>query len=257
MKLRRCHIPFLSTILHNVNQDIIELGIHKTFNNIVKLRKCKIIVKGLSPQLKKILKSERVIFISNHPHIIEPFIYVSTLPPRKDFYIVMNAKFLNWLSNLNPHIIPVHIQHHYQKENHLGLRARIFNLLPLSIKSIDQQRAHELNINNMEKASNLLDQGAMIIIFPGDENIHWFSGVGHLTKKTHTKKPIYMVRAYMHRTNKFDLLRMIPGFGVFFPPIFIEFAPIVKINHLRKFDGKKIAQIMETDYRTWKTSLNH
>ena len=255
MKLRRCHIPFLSSILHNINLDIAKYGLHQATNNQFRYRHCSIIPKGLNPKLLNILKSQRVIFVANHPHIIEPFVLIDTLPPRNDTYIVMNAKFLNWLSNLNKHIIPVHIQHHYKKENRLGLRARVFNLLPLSEKSMNQNKAHQLNIQNVNRASSLIDKGGMVMIFPGEENIHWFSGIGYLIKNTKTDEPIYLIRAFIRGTNKLDILSLLPGISKLFKSITIDYAPVIKINNLRKYDGKEIASIMENEYRKWKLNF--
>lgn len=251
MKIRRNHIPFLSTIFHNVNTDIAKIGIHQTFKNLLTLKGCAIQVNGLTSQLHHILQTQRVILVANHPHEIEPIVLLASLPPRADVFVIANVKFLNWLSNLNKHIIPVYIQHHYHRANRLGLRARMLNILPLSDDYVDQNKAHQLNIQSINRASLFIDKGGFVIIFPGVGKTHWFPGVGHLAKNTTTDKPIYLVKASVSKTCRFDLLRLIPGMSKLFPTITIDFAPAEKINRLRKHNGKEIALIMENSYQNW------
>jgi len=251
MKLRRRYIPFLSKIFDNVNQDIGKYGVQKAFHKIIIRNGIRIELIGLTPKIINILQSKRVILVSNHPHEIEPFILLANLPPRKNVFVIANTMFMNWLSNLNKYIIPVHVRHRLGKKERFRFRARLFWMLPLANKSIPYQIAHQENIQNIKNASLKIDQGAMIIIFPGMEQKEWFKGVGYLLKNTITKDTIYFVKVRIRGTTKLDLLRIIPGIFKLFPQIKIEFAPAIKINKFRDYSGKEITSKLETDYRKW------
>lgn len=255
MKLSRKHIPFLSRIFNNINQDIDNYGEQKAFHKIITKNGGKPVIKGRNSELDSILQSERAILVANHPHEIEPFVLTAILPSRHNYYVIANVKFLNWLSNLNHHIIPVHIQHHYHYTNRLGLRARLFNLLPLTATIFNQDQAHQENIKSIARASKLVDQGAMVMIFPGVGNKRWFSGIGHMLKNTTTEKPIYFVKTYIKGTCKFDLLRIIPIFNRILPRIEISFDNALKVNYLRNLDGKNICTKLEANYNKWKEDL--
>ncbi len=251
MKLRRRYIPFLSGIFHRLNEDIKNFGVQIAFKHVIEKRGVHFILKGLDPELIKVLSSHRVILVSNHPHEIEPFVLLASLPKRSDAFVVANIMFFNWLSELNKHLIPVHVRHRLGKAERFRLRARLFWLLPLANKNISYAKGHKENITNINNASKKIDAGGMVIIFPGVDQKHWFPGVGFLLKHTTTIEPIYMVKVNITGINKLDLFRIIPFLSKLFPPITITFSKAKQVHNLRFRDGKGITMELERDYRKW------
>jgi hypothetical protein len=256
MKLRRKYIPFIPQNFNAVNSDIAKSGLQNAMANILKKTHTNLIVKGVDKKMLQVLQEESVILVANHPHEIEPVVLLASLPKnRNSVSIVTNVKFVNFLSNLNKYIIPVYIQHHFGKAIRLSTRAKLFGKLDLSDEKIDYKTAHQRNVDSIKIASQKIDMGNLVIIFPGEEQTHWFFGVGYLLKGTKTKKGVYFVKAYIRGTKKFDLLRILPFVRNYFPHITVTFTKAKKVNSLRKYDGKKITSILENDYRKWRKSL--
>jgi 1-acyl-sn-glycerol-3-phosphate acyltransferase len=166
MKLRRHHIPFISGIFHRLNEDIRIKGVQKAFKDVLDNQNIPLLVNCLDHKLIKILKSHRVILVANHPNEIEPFVLLASLPSRSSVFVLVNILFLNWLSELNKHLIPVHVRHRLGKSERFRLRARLFWLLPLANRNISYEKGHAENILSINKASQKLDTGGMVIIFP-------------------------------------------------------------------------------------------
>jgi hypothetical protein len=209
-------------------------------------------VRGKNDLVKKVLEKKAVVIVANHPFESEEVALIASLPSRSDTYLVVNSHFMGVIPSLDNYLIPVYIWHHVTREKSkkfLGILLHKFHPTPV----YSPQEEHKRNIKSIDRATQIVRKGGVVIIFPGRRSIdgHWFSGVGHLLKGLGKDSDAYVVKAYVHGTRDFDYLRILPGLGRFMPPIFVSFATPTKVDDVYDEDGKKITNKLETEYDSW------
>ena len=236
-----------------IDKSLNENGIQITARKLLIYSSTRLVVDGLTPQLKEILQNEAVVIVANHPFEAEPIVLFSSLPPRKNVKLIINSDFMNISKKLNSYLIPVYVSHH-KREKKRDLIGWVFNaIFPTKVYSKDEAQAK--NKENIEIASELLKKGEMILIFPGKRGVNgrWFSGVGHMLKGTGGSN-VYIVNCFINGTSYFDRLRFVKLIGRILPKITLTFSDAQAFKY-KNYDGKTIAEKLEKEYLAWVESL--
>jgi hypothetical protein len=248
-------LPLIGTFIKNLNFEIQTLGLQKAMFNCAKKTKTKLIIKGVDTNLQHILKNESVLLIANHPHAIEPMALIASLPSRDNIFLIINSEYMNISSNLDKYLIPVYIQNRINKEKDIDLLRRMLRTFhPRPFLSAEQEQNN--NIKNILMAAKKLDDGGLVIIFPGKSNPNksWYKGVGHLVKQI-TNKNTYIIKCYISGTSQLDYLRLIPAVGKFLHEITLTYSAHLKISNLKLISPNEINSYLELDYKKWMKSL--
>lgn len=241
-------LPVIGGLITNLANNVETIGLQRAMARYFERSQSKIIVQGQTASLKKILQHERVILVANHPQEIDTIALLSTLPTRKDSYMIVTSVAFGIHKSLDKHLIPVYIEHHHKKSQKNGIMRVIKKVRSLPYLTPDEE--HEKNIQSIQEASTKVSKGGQVIIFPTSKgkNTKWFTGIGHLIKGIKSKEPIYVVNAYIQGASKFDFLRLFPGIGKILPTISITFAPARKVNTLQKHYPKEITKQLANEY---------
>jgi hypothetical protein len=198
------------------------------------------------------LKNKPTLIISNHPSQAEVLILLGLLEKREDAYLIADHSFLKLLPSLDKHIIPVYINHRLtgkQKDNWK------FWLLTKFHKSecFSKEVAHQKNIESIDLATQKINQGGLVIIFPavGENKGKFLCGVGNIIKDLTSPAKVNLVMVHVEGTSTLDYLRLIPGFNRILPTIKFNFAKPVSLTKFKGTDAKVITQNLEDFYYLW------
>jgi 1-acyl-sn-glycerol-3-phosphate acyltransferase len=249
MRIPLTHIPFLRSFVKFLEKETAQKGLHDACLSVVKRSRSKFVIEGQNKKSAAILKNKPVVVVANHPHGPELVSLLASLPQRESTYVVVNADLMNISHFFDKHLIPVYIQHHYQKETRLNKKAWLFQQLNLSPRFTEEEE-HVLNIKSIKHASHKLKNNSLIIIFPEGQH-KWFSGVGHLLRGANMVKDVYIVNVHVSDTSNWDYLRIFPMIGDFLPQITINYSEPYRVNSLFHHHPKIIAAKLEQNYKRW------
>lgn len=255
--MKLTNLPFVGSFINFFDENIQKYGLQKAMQNIVIRSGTKLKVFGLTPDVEKILKHERVVIVANNPHESDPIALLAPMPERKDFYIIANYLSTKFSPSLAKYLIPVYINHHKEGERkHIPYEFLINKFY--SFPSFSPQEEHEKNIQSVAIASEKLKNGGLVIIFPSRRGVNgkWFSDVGHLLNSAKTTNNLHLIKVYIQGTSDFDYIRIIPKLGKFLPKIKVTFAAPRQVNNILDKNPKEITSILEEEYNTWVKSLN-
>ncbi len=200
-----------------------------------------------------ILKTKPTIIVaSNHISEFDPVFLLAALPHREDFFLVADVTYTRVSKNFDKHIIPVYIKNNTRKETGRRvsrIKTRLFKTLH-PIAHYDVHKEHALNVKSIKTASERVDKGNLVTIFPGNKE-KWYSGVGYLIKDVKNKKDSYVVMAKIEGATNFDTLRLIPILGQYLRKVRVTLSSPIALSEFEHEDGKKIAQYVEQKYKKW------
>lgn len=249
-------LPFVGSLINFLDENIQRYGLQKGMLNVASRSGTKLKVFGLTPDVEKILKHERVVVVANHPHESEEIALIASMPERKDFYLIGNYLSTKFSQSLTKYIIPVYINHHRETRKLIPYEFLIKRFYSFPIFSEEEE--HRKNIESINLASQKVSDGGLVIIFPGRRGINgnWYPGVGHLLKGIKTDKKIHVIKAYIQGTLDLDFLRIIPKLGKLLPEIKVTFASPREVNNILDKDPKQITSILEEEYNNWVKTIN-
>jgi len=252
---RLINLPFIGNFIREINDDAERMDLQGTMKNVIKKSRSKLIIKGINEKLENILKHKPVILVVNHPNDAEVLALIASLPKRNDIYLIINRRMTGVVPNLDKYLIPVYIDHHFNPKTHnkiISYLLRKYHPKPL----FSPEEEHRQNINSISIAAQRVNEGGLIIIFPGRRSIdgHWFTGVGHLLKEVNNNN-VYIVRVCVQGTSLIDYLRIIPGIGYFLPTVTINFTEPLKLEEIFNNDPKQITKILENLYNKWTQTI--
>lgn len=243
-------------ILHSINYDIKTQGMSSTIRNII--RKCANgFIIEMSKKTQKTLKKDRVILICNHPSQADVLLLLAAIPPRTNIFLIVINGILSILPAINKHLIPVYIAHRLNHKPKYDWKYHLFKKFHYT-PEYPRDIAHQKNIQSITKATQKIDQGSIVGIFPagGSENEYDFSpGVGHIIKNLKYPEKTSLVMAYVSGTSVWDFFRIIPFLRKFFPKFKIQFSEPIKTSNLPGSDGRQISKNLQTLYYRWATPL--
>ena len=224
----------------------LNLTTQKTLRKILKNSYSKIVIKGYTKDTKKILLKNRIIIIANHPYESDPFLLFSSLPLRKEIFLIFTHIFTGINKEFDKHVIPVYVQH--DTKNIMSIKKILLRLIhkyPLYAP----EEEHDKNIKSIKKASSYIDKGGLVIITPsGRGRKQWYPGVGYLIKGL--RKPAYVIFTHIQGSSNLDILRIFPYIGKILPTISIEFSFPLATNSLKKKAPKEIVATLEKKYHS-------
>ncbi len=235
------------------------LGFSDSFRKILEDLGTKLVIKFENKETYEHLKSSPVLLISNHPFMFGIVALIASLPSRNNSYLIINSDYSNVYDNLDKFLIPVYIRHESYGNWYERLLAIILRESN-NIYSKISKKEHNKNIQSIYETRNKIKLGGLVIIFPErrEREKPWYEGVGFLLKGADKQAKQNVIFAYIGGgSRRLDYLRLIPYFGRFLRPISINFsAPITLSKVLSEYrDPKKIAQILQNEYKMWSRSL--
>lgn len=247
-------IPVFGKFFWDFDKIAGEKGIHNAVAALVKKTKTKIIVHGLTKETVEILKSKPVILAANHPYDIELIPLIAALPKRDNIFVIAASDLMGMGQNTSSYLIPVFNHKYFDKGAHKlsVIVAKLFHLGPRFSPLIE----HKKNIENLADAVSKIKENGLVAIFP--EGIlktgsPWFLGIGYLLSSLYKKSNGFYARAYIQGTSAFDIFRLIPIIGRYFPPLNVyfdlprELSIVLKNND----DPRKITKNLQDEYNEW------
>lgn len=240
-------------IIKQIDNEIKKDGCSKALQNLIKRVHSEMVVKNCCGEVKEVLEKKPTLIIANHPAEAEVLVLLAAIPKRKDIYLIANHSFMKILPSFDKHIIPVYIAHRINGAKKVDfLKYSLLKKIHDS-ESICQEEAHKKNIESIATAAKKVNEGALVIIFPGAGNKDgkFLSGIGHLIKNIQKCSEANLVMAHINGTSNWDYLRIIPGVGRLLPKFVVNFSVPIKINQIKLKDPKETANKLDKKYNTW------
>jgi len=196
-----------------------------------------------------------VLLVANHPAEIDVLVTLASIEERRDWYIVINSMFVGKIEKLDKHFIPVYIDHNLDN-NAFSLREQIFFLFHKK-KRLSKEESQERNRKSIQRAAEMLDKGALVIIYPGPNRVtgKWYKGVGHIMRQIRNKSKVSVVAAFIEGTSKWDYWRLIPGVSKLLPSFKVSFKLMGKINDIWEREVTLSTEKLENSYHNWSKGI--
>jgi hypothetical protein len=249
MGIKLHKLPIVGGALKKADLLAKDKGMIEVMRMIVASSGGKLVVKNKTTQLDKVLKNNKVLVICNHPAQADVPILLSNLVPRDDAYIVASHHYLNLLPNVDKQVIPVYITH---RENSNGWKFRLLNRLnPVKIHS--QNEAHQKNIESINRATQKINDGGLVVIFPAtkEKYDHFMAGVGHIIKNLKIPTDVEIVMAYVEGTSAKDYFRLIPYLNKVMPALRLTFSETYPASEVWDNDARISSKNLEKRYLDW------
>jgi len=255
MKIQK--VPLINKFVERLDFDVKNYGAHIAARTAIKKSGTKIIKQGMDDQKNDLMRTKPSIILANHPHAIEPLVLLAALPDRNDTYFIGNSEYAGISENLDRFFIPVYVQNRINAEKQVDLLRRTLRLLhPLPVMSPSEERSK--NIENIEKAGQVVSNGGQVIIFPGRSKLSkpWYTGLGHLCKSI-ANNDAFIISCFIQGTSSLDYLRVIPGMGKILPSIRVTFFQPQKVSNYLTLSPKEIALKLQVQYKEMVSSLTN
>lgn len=194
---------------------------------------------------KIIANSEKaVILVSNHPNVLEPFMFISELPPRKNLSIIAKSGGERIYGEVfRKNMIPV-------------------DTVPRWETKKQKVRRQEKNTQQLEEAVRRLKANGAILIAPdgGNGSGRWMKGSSRLIEEAMEMPEAYLVMAHVPNSTKNEHLNLIFKRRLersvrISEPINVQTLPIpLYIRNMPQGDKEKLittSQIMKNYYDDW------
>ncbi|MFA5827746.1 MAG: hypothetical protein WC841_00085 [Candidatus Shapirobacteria bacterium] len=251
-------LPLVGKIVRDFNEKSLKLGYQGIMREILTATGTKLKVFNKNRRLKSILKSEPVIVVSNHPAMTDVVVLTAAQEPREDSFLIISSNFLGMLSNIDNHLIPVHINYRLldNRDKLNNLLLRIFRKIHSS-ESLPKEVSHLKNIESINKAASIVKNGGMVSMFPGGggKKGKWFSGIGYLIKSAMTNRKTKIIMAHLSGTSEWDYFRLIPGVSMIMPQCRVTFSEGESILNYSDMEPKEIVERIKNKYLVWEQSL--
>ncbi|OIO13036.1 hypothetical protein COV53_00670 [Candidatus Gottesmanbacteria bacterium CG11_big_fil_rev_8_21_14_0_20_37_11] len=249
-------LPIIGKFIKTLDRDIKKYGWQDAARRIIKYTNTSLEIIGKYPKLDIILAEKGVIIVANHPFEAETIALIASLPTRKDTYLMVNAMFTGLGNSIDKHLIPVYIRHHKNPKIKKRLLKKIMDTFHPQ-KEYSPDIEHKKNIININKASQIVRKGGLVIIYPGRRSTDgkWFDGVGYFIKGVGKSKNTYIVQVYSEGTSNWDYLRLHPLLGKILPKVKIYFSRELPINKFISENAKEIKNKLEDNYCKWLSTI--
>jgi 1-acyl-sn-glycerol-3-phosphate acyltransferase len=244
-------------ILRPINLSLKRNGISKTMREIVK-KSSRAFTINISKDTKKVIKNDRVLLICNHPAQVDVLLISAAVPTRRKFFIIAMHNLWSILPAINKHIIPVYIGHRFDARSKPDWKVNLLNKIHFT-PQYSQEIAHQKNIKSITIATQKIDEGSLVTIFPagGSSDYHTFlPGVGHIIKNLKYPEKTKIVMAHVSGTSTADFLRVIPFVNKFMPKFKVEFSEALDATDFTGDNGRQIAQNLQNVYDQWSLPFN-
>jgi hypothetical protein len=247
------YVPILGSFIKTINQDSKKLGFQQAVKNVLIKSQSKFIVTGQTQEVLKVLKDKPCVLVSNHPTNASVLSLIATLQARNDIYLIINRRFIGYAPFLDTHLIPVYIDHHVRENNNNAI-IRFITKPFISKETFTHDQEHKKNIESIQKASEIVTKGGLVILFPGfpeTRDAGWFPGIGHLLKQI-KRKDIYIQMVYIQEAPYIEYLRVLPFVGKFLPKMIFHFEKPITLNAVFEDNPRKLTQQLEKIYKAFK-----
>ncbi len=205
----------------------------------------------IDKQTLKVLRTRPVVVVANHPGELDPVVLAAAMPERDDMYFVVDATFVGILKNLDEHLIPVYIQNNIEAEGRRTWREKFLGWRGL-VERLPLEEEGKRNRRSIRVASEKLEKGGLVVIYPAANDGSWYSGVGYMLAGMKGKK-VLVVMAEIKGSNRWSWLKLVPGLGRLLGGFKVRFSKPVLVEGK---DGKEITIFLEKKYSLWTGSLS-
>lgn len=254
------HIPIISGIKRQFDNDIGEMGVQQAFAKWVAIAgEGKLSIRGKDDHVKEILREKPVVVVANHPFFAEIFTVIASLEPRDDMYGVGISNFLGIGPNISRHVFPIYMTRQMSSERQ-KLLVRAGHMLHFGPR-IPPDEAHKKNVESIHQAAEAVRNGSLVFMMPegvkSGKAVRWSSGIGHLLLGIGENTNAYLLFAYSEGTSNWDYLRIVPGVKKILPTVSITFAkPITIADALgESTDPREITRKLQEEYNNWVRSI--
>jgi 1-acyl-sn-glycerol-3-phosphate acyltransferase len=245
----------IKDIVEEVNNNIQEKGLILGMRNFIEKHHTKLVIEK-NPRITEILKKESGIVVANHGAEADVLAILAAVENRKDIYLIINSSVENVLPVLNKYFIHVYVASKIKERWDGRIKLKIWGTFHKT-PDYSREEEHQKNIENINKAIEKINQGALVIIFPdgGDKKSDWFPGVGYLIHGIKSKNKSFVIRAFIEGTSNFDYLRFLPIIGRFLPKFKVSFAKPLAVDKIKKADPRETTKYLENKYKEWVSSF--
>ena len=193
-----------------------------------------------------ILEKGPVLIVANHPWDQEPVALLSTLPNRKDIFLIASHR-LKKFEHLGQHILPVNIALHQKESDKRSLSVILGKLRRMPKASLGLAKS---SVRSLALASEKLNQGGIVLIFPQGvyKDNKWQQGIDRVVRDVDNLNA-KMVFSHIKNTSNWDYLRFIPVLGRLIPDIEISFSGPLELP--ARIDSESL----RLEYVKWVSSL--
>jgi 1-acyl-sn-glycerol-3-phosphate acyltransferase len=245
----------IKDIVEEINKDVQTKGIILGMRKFIKKHHTKLVIKK-NPNITEILKKRSGIVVAHHSAESDVLAILAAVEDRKDVYLIINSSVENVSPVLNKHFIHVYVASKIKERWDGRIKLKIWGTFHKT-PNYSHEEEHQKNIENINKAIEKINQGALVIIFPngGDKKSDWFPGVGYLVHGIKSENKSFITRAYIEGTSNFDYLRFLPIIGRFLPKFKVSFAKPLAINQIKKSNPRETTKYLEDKYKEWVSSF--
>lgn len=252
-------LPIIGNYIRTVNNLVGKFGFQEGMRKLSSKYLAKYSISFASPETERILETKSAVVAANHPYEIETIALMASLPVRHGINLIINSEFMGLCQALDRYLIPVYIKHHYHNTKSPVYR-KLSGILIGKINpspKLSPEEEHENNINSIKAASEKINRGEIVVIYPERHGINgkWYPGIGHLIKSV--MKKAYYIQAYVYGTSSWDYIRLIPLVNRLMPEIKIYFSEPVPVSSLHKLELPALMAKLENNYHLWKDSINN
>lgn len=244
-------------ILKRIDKEVVDLGIPEAMRRLLIKTNTKLSIRNINAEVRKTMQNGPTLVICNHPAEADVLVLLSSLQKRDDAYLVANHSFMNILPSMDKQIIPVYMNHRIVENYHLDKwKLRFFRKIHHS-EHYCADEAHKRNIASISSATQKIDNGGLVAIFPAaaSKDGKFSPGVGHMVKNLKNPAKVKVLMAYVQGTSNLDYLRAIPFIGKLMPTIKISFSMPISLSDFWGESAREIASNLEKRYLEWTSSI--
>jgi len=243
-------------LVKKINNDVSKNGVVVAMRKFVKSCNTKVLVKS-NKEINRVLKNSPVLLVANHPAEADVLAILSAIKNRKDIFLIINSSLKKIIPELDKQLIPVYIYNKAIKTLEGKIKLKILSWFH-KIQNYPREEEHQKNIESINLASEKINKGGLVIIFPdgGDKKGDWLFGVGHLIHGVKNKEKSYVIRAYIEGTSNWDYLRLLPIIGKLLPKFRVSFSKPLRMDAVKMEDPKVTTSNLENKYWGWIGSVH-
>lgn len=249
-------LPIIKGWLEKIDLEIGGLTFPKAMQNLLERHGAKLKVLGKDKYLTEILRNASVVVVSNHPNEVDVPILLASLEPRDDLYMVAVSVMMGFSKNLDKHLIPVYVNHRMKDRKRTRLTNKFFRKVHMDY-GFSQDQAHQKNIGSIDRTSEILSNGGMVVIFPEDSDKikSWQPGIGYIINGLKEPKKTFVVEAFIENSKMWHLLGVIPFVSKLIPTYRVTLSRPILASKFCNHNPKVTTRGMELDYKKWVSGL--
>ncbi|MBT3302339.1 MAG: hypothetical protein HOF35_16270 [Bacteroidetes bacterium] len=242
---------FTRRILRRINKNIEEIGFAKAFARVIDSVSKKMDVQR-HPDAIKTLSEDPVLLITNHPAELDAMVLLSSLPTRKDVFMLINNSFISVLPAFDPHCIPVYVNYRTQGDERETMRAKVLKRIHYSpLLTLEESKVK--NREAIGVSAKAIDDGGVILLAPGfgNNDTEFKIGLGYMLNAVSIPEKAKIIMTHISGTSKLDYFRAIPLLKKVLPRFRIIYSGPAELKKFVSGDPKVDTKSLQDYYFNW------